>query len=111
MKLIKQFRINRFNDINVGFDTINPYGGSYLMEELAKILGYWDKSIEGSETDFLYGRRFGIDNEQIMIDIHNYVVDNIEFIMSIIMQFIDTGIKPGVYTSLDYYMNWEYKEK
>jgi hypothetical protein len=109
IKLIKNFKVERINDIHVGFDTINPYGGSYLLEELAMILGYWDKAIEGSETDLIHGRRFGLENEQAMLDIHKYVVDNFMFITSILIQFADSGLKPGTYSSLDYYINWEYK--
>lgn len=109
IKLIKNFKVERFDDIKAGFDTINPYGGSYLMEDLALILGYWDKAIEGTETDF-DGRKFGLDNEIEMINIHNYVVDNFEFIMSIIIQFIDIGVKPGLYTSKENYINWDYKQ-
>lgn len=112
IKLIKQFKVERINDIHVGFDTINPYGGSYLMEDLAMILGYWDKvSEEHDETDFYYGRRFGLENEQKMIEIHNYVMDNFEYILSMLIQFSTEGIKPGLYTSIDYNINWEYKEE
>lgn len=108
IKLIERFVVERFNDIHVGFDSINPYGGDYLMEDLAMILGYWDKAIEGTEKDY-DGRKFGLDNEIEMIKIHSYVVDNIEFILSILIQYSTTGIKAGLYTSLDNNIKWEYK--
>jgi hypothetical protein len=110
IKLISNFKSEKINDIHVGFDTINPYGGSYLMEDLAMILGYWDKVVEGSETDFMYGRRFGLENEQEMINVHNYLMDNFQFILSIIIQFATVGIKPGLYTTIDYNLDWTYKE-
>lgn len=109
LKLIKQFKVETINDYKTGFDTINPYGGMYLMEDLAMILGYWDKAVEGTERDY-DGRKFGIDNEIKMLEIHTYVIDNINFILSILIQFSDKGIKPGVYTSLDYDLNWEYSK-
>lgn len=108
IKLIKEFRIERIDDIYIGFDTINPYGGSYLMEDLAMILGYWDKAIEGTEKDY-DGRKFGIENEQKMLSIHTYLMDNMEYILSILTQFITTGVKPGLYTATDYNLRWDYK--
>jgi hypothetical protein len=110
IKLIKNFKVERINDIYVGVDTINPYGGSYLMEDLAMMLGYWDKAVEGTEKDY-DGRKFGLDNEQEMIEIHNYVMNNMPFILSILIQFSTDIVKPGVYTSLDYNIFWEYKEE
>lgn len=112
IKLINNFKVERINDIHIGFDTINPYGGSYLFEDLAMILGFWDKAIENSENDFIFGRRFGIDNEKIMIDVHNYLMDNFEFILSIIIQFsCSGGVKPGLYSSVDYNINWTFEEQ
>lgn len=109
LKLIKQFKVETINDYKTGFDIINPYGGMYLMEDLAMILGYWDKAVEGTEKDY-DGRKFGIDNEIKMLEIHTYVIDNINFILSILIQFSDKGIKPGLYTSLDYDLNWTYSK-
>lgn len=108
IKLIKNFRIERFNDVQVGFDTINPYGGNYLMEDLAMILGYWDKAIEGTEMDY-DGRKFGLENEMEMLKQHSYLMDNFEYIISMLIQFSSEGLKPGLYTSLDYNINWVYK--
>lgn len=110
LKLIRQFRVERFDDIKVGFDSINPYGGQYLMEDLALILGYWDKAVEGTEKDY-DGRKFGIENEVEMLNVHNYVVDNIDFILSLIIQYAtDGGIKPGTYTALDTQLDWKFKD-
>lgn len=107
LKLIKRFTVERMNDIHVGFDTINPYGGDYLMEDLAMILGYWDKVTEGTELDY-DGRKFGLENEIEMTNIHSYLMDNFVYIMSIIIQFVVEGVKPGLYTSIDYNINWTF---
>jgi hypothetical protein len=109
IKLIKEFRVERIDDIYTGFDTIDPYGGSYVMEDIAMILGYWDQAIEGTEKDY-DGRKFGFENEQKMINIHNYVVENMSYILSIIIQFVTEGIKPGLYTSSDTNIHWIYTE-
>lgn len=107
IKLIKEFKVEKINDTYTGFDTINPYGGDYLMEDLAMILGYWDKAVDGTEKDY-DGRKFGLDIEQKMLDIHMYLMNNLEFILTIITQFIMTGVKPGLYTAIDYNLHWEY---
>lgn len=108
LKLIKEFRVTRIDDIHVGIDSINPYGGTYLMEDLAMILGYWDKMVEGTEKDY-DGRKFGLENEIKMIELHNHLMDNIEFILSMLFQFSVDGLKPGTYTCIDYIMKWECK--
>lgn len=108
IKLIKYFKFERIDDYHTGADTINPYGGTYLMEDLAMILGYWEQAKPGTEKDY-DGRKFGLENEQKMMDIHQYLMDNMNFVLSIIVQFIETGVTPGVYSSVDYCLNWEYK--
>lgn len=109
IKLLKEFKITHINDVYVGFDTFNPYGGSYLMENLAMILGNFDKAIEGTEKDY-DGRKFGLELEQEMLKLHMYLIDNFEYILSILIQFASEGIKPGTYTALDYQLIWEYKQ-
>lgn len=110
IKLIKNFKSEIIDDYHVGFDTINPYGGQYLMEDLAMILGYWDKAVDGTENDY-DGRKFGIENEQAMIEIHNYLMDNFSLILSILIQFSTNGIKPGTYASIDYNIKWALYEE
>ena len=109
IKLIKEFRIERLNDIHVGFDTINPYGGSFLMVDLAMILGYWDKAIDGTEKDY-DGRKFGVENETKMLNVHMYLMDNFEYILSLMIQYVSEGIKPGKYTAIDKNLKWKYEE-
>jgi hypothetical protein len=110
IKLISQIRNERIDDIYIGYDTINPYGGTYLMDDLAMILGYWDKAIPGTENQY-DGRKFGLENEQKMIEVHSYLMENFQFILSIVIQFVTKGIKPGKYTSIDTNLDWVYSEK
>lgn len=108
LKLVRWFKVKYIDDYNVGFDRINPYEGQHLMEDLAMIFGYWDKAIEGTELDY-DGRKFGYEIEKEMLDYHIYVVDNFKFILSIMTQYIETGVKPGKYTAIDTVLNWTYK--
>lgn len=110
IKLMSQFRNERIDDIYIGYDTINPYGGSYLMDDLAMILGYWDKAVPGTENDY-DGRKFGLENEQKMIEVHTYLMDNMQYILSIMVQFVTRGVKPGTYSSIDTNLEWVYTEK
>lgn len=109
IKLIKELRIEKIGDNYVGFDTIEPYGGNYLMEDLAMIFGFWDKAIDGTEKDY-DGRKFGLENEKFMLDIHMYLIDNFDYILSILIQYATIGIKPGIYTAIDHNLRWDYKE-
>lgn len=110
IKLIKEFRIENIGDNHVGIDTIEPYGGAFLMEDLALILGFWDSSIEGTEKDY-DGKKFGLENEQYMIDIHMYLMDNIQYILSILLQFSSEGIKAGIYSASGRYLKWTFSEQ
>lgn len=110
IKLLKEFKITSINDIYVGFDTFNPYGGSYIMENIAMILGNWDKAIDGTEKDY-DGRKFGLELEQEMLNKHIYIIDNFEYILSIMVQYITEGVKPGTYTAINNQLIWDYKNK
>lgn len=109
IKLLKEFKITSINDTYVGFDTFNPYGGSYIMENIAMILGNWDKAIEGTEKDY-DGRKFGLELEQEMLKLHVYIIDNFEYILSIMVQYLSEGVKPGTYTAKNNQLIWEYKK-
>jgi hypothetical protein len=108
IKLIKEFRIENIDDYHVGFDSVNPYGGTYLMQDLAMILGYFDKVVEGTEKDY-DGPKYGIENETIMLGLHMYIMNHLDYILSIMVQFISIGVKPGLYTAIDYNLHWQYK--
>lgn len=110
IKLIKHFKFEKFDDYKIGLDFYSPYGGDYLMEDLALIFGKWDKFTPGSENDY-DGKKFGIEAETEMFGYHTYVIDNIEFIISLILQFIEIGLTPGIYSTIDYKLDWKYSEK
>ena len=108
--LIKNFKFTKVGDYKIELDVYSPYGGDYLMEDLAIILGKWDKFTPGTETDY-NGKKFGFEAETETLSYHMYLVDNIEFIMSLLVQFIGVGLKPGIYSTINYKIDWKYSEK
>jgi len=107
--LIKNFKFKQIDDNNASIDIYNPYDGTFLMEDLALIFGKWDKFTPGTENDY-DGKKYGLEVETEMLEYHTYIVDNIEYILSIIIQFVGEGIKPGVYSTIDYKLDWTYSE-
>ena len=110
IKLIKNFKFNLVKDTDIVLDTYSPYGGDFLMEDLAMILGHWDKAVPNTENDY-DGRKFGLETETEMWSIHQYLLDNIEYIISIMLQFIGEGVKPGKYSAISNILDWKYSEK
>jgi len=109
IQLIKHFKFGKIDDYIMNIDMWNPYGGDYLMEDLALIFGYWDKHTPGTELDF-DGKKYGFDIETEMLGYHTYVADNIGLIINLIFSFIETGLKPGIYSTIDYKLDWKYSE-
>lgn len=110
IKLIKNFKPFIIDDYHVGYDSVNPYGGSYLIEDIAMILGHWDKAVPGTERDY-DGRKFGLELEQELYELHMYLMDNFKFILSIMGQYIVKGVKEGEYTAIDTILDWTFKPK
>ena len=109
IQLIKHFKFQKIDDYKITLDSWSPYGGDYLMEDLALIFGYWDKHTPGTELDF-DGKKYGLEIETEMLEYHTYLVDNIGLIINLIIQFINTGLKPGIYSTIDYKLDWKYEE-
>ena len=91
-----------------GCDQWGLFGGTYLLEDMAMILGYYDKAIENSEN-FANGRRFPDELEEKMYTLYNYICDNMDDIFTLILTFIGNGgLTPGTYEYVDY--KWKRKE-
>lgn len=110
IKLIKNLKFDLKRDKDLTLDIYDPYGGNFLMEDLALILGKWDKAVKNTELDY-DGRKFGLETETEMLELHSYIIENIEYIIDLILNFIDTGLKPGVYTAITNVLEWKYSEK
>ena len=81
--------------------------GSHLLEDISIVLGLQDKSIKGTEND-AEGRAFDDETEKYMLDVYNYLKDNIYYIETLIHQYvIDGGITEGTYRCLDNELIWE----
>jgi hypothetical protein len=81
--------------------------GSHLLEDISIALGLRDKAIEATKES-ADGLAFPDDVEKYMLDVHNYIVDNLYNIETLIHQFvIKGGITPGVYKTKDCEMIWE----
>lgn len=109
IKLIKNFRFERISDKHYGLDTYGLFGGTYLYEDMALILGYQDKAIPETIENPM-GVRYEEEYERKMEEYDGFILENLVFLEEILHQFIDKGgIKPGIYTAIDYNRIWEYK--
>lgn len=85
-----------------GCDQWNLFGGTYVLEDIAMILGCFDKAIENTET-LATGRRFPEELEEEMYSLYEYICDNMEDIFNLILTFIGNGgLTPGTYVYNDY---------
>jgi hypothetical protein len=80
-----------------GCDQWSLFGGTYLLEDIALILGYFNQAIENSET-LATGRRFPKELEDEMYSLYEFICENMEDIFTIVLTFIGNGgITPGTY--------------
>lgn len=108
LALIKNIRIHKMDKGYVGIDPNSVYGGTFVMEDVAMCIGKFDQYIKGTEEDY-DGRKFPKELEDYMWELHSYIWDNLEFIESLVHQFVtDGGLKPGTYTCKDYELYWTY---
>lgn len=92
-----------------GIDQWNLFGGTYVLEDVAMILGYFDQAIENSET-IAGGRRFPEELEEKMYTLYEYICDNMEDILVLSFTFLgDGGLVPGTYEYVDY--KWSKKKE
>lgn len=91
-----------------GCDQWSLFGGTYVLEDIALILGYFNQAIEKSEN-LATGRRFPKELETEMYDLYDYICYHMDDIFTIVLNFIDKGgVKPGVYEYKNY--EWIYNE-
>lgn len=109
IKLVKSFEITRLNSAHYGIDSYSLFGGTYLYEQMAYILGYSDKVIPET-LELPTGPRYPQEYEDKMIEYDEYLLKNLVFIEEILHQYIDKGgVKPGIYSCLDNVRIWEYE--
>ena len=95
--------------INYYIDLNSLYGGNFVFEDVAMILGRYNELIPGTEEDAL-GPSFPEEFEDYMWKLHTYIADNLENIEQLVHQFsIKGGLKPGEYQCKSNVGIWEYK--
>lgn len=78
-----------------GIDTLNLWGGTYIYEDMALILGMTDKIIEGTEEDPT-GAKYDEETTKYFDELASFIVENLVNIESILHQFCTEGIKANV---------------
>lgn len=97
--------------LTYGIDYASFYGGTFILEDIAYILGRYDEVIPGTEESY-DGPHFPDDVEEYFINMHNYIIEHIEEIEELVHQFsIKGGLVPGTYVSKNNRHYWELKNK
>ena len=90
-----------------GIDYYSLYGGSYLFEDVSLILGRYDERIKDTEEDAL-GPRFKPEFEDYMTKLHEYIIDNLEYIEDLVHYYCNKGgLTAGTYKCISSAKNWE----
>ena len=88
---------SRNGRIGWGIDQYAPWGGNFPVEDIALILGYWDKTIPGTEGDY-DGRKFPADLQAHMSDLYFDITENFELYFKLLIYMSDKGgLTPGTY--------------
>ena len=95
IKLISNFRTRQLDDANYTIDTYDLFGGTYLYEDMAFILGLMDKVIPGTMED-ADGPKFDEETLSHLVELDSFIIENFQHIEDILHQFCAEGIKPGI---------------
>ncbi len=108
IKLIPMFFIQEFNDNEIGVTREQLFSlGNHLLEDMAIILGLTDKAIPNTKND-ADGTAYDDETEQYMLDIFNYISENLFYIESLIHQTVCFGgLTPGTYKCKIEDLIWE----
>lgn len=80
-----------------GIDQWNLFGGTFVMEDVALILGHFDKFIPGTEESPM-GRQYPKELEDHFWDLYTYIWTNLTDIMRLVLYFSNRcGLSEGTY--------------
>lgn len=89
-----------------GLDNFNLWGGTYIWEQIAYIIGIYDHVIESTKED-PDGPKFPEEDMEHMKDLDCFIVTNLLYIEQILHQFCTEGIQSGVtYWAYDHQLIW-----
>lgn len=101
--------LNRYNisiDSIYGLDNYNLWGGTYLWEQIAWIIGIHDHAYPETLEDPT-GVKFPPEDIEHMKELDSFIVSHLKDIIDILLQFCTEGIQPGVtYWCYDYQGIW-----
>lgn len=109
LRLIEKLNIEEFyfgensrhDRLGWGFDQWNLFGGTFVMEDCALILGHYGDFIPGTEDSPL-GKQYPKELEDYWWKLYTYIYTNLKLIIKLILQFSSTGgIKAGTYKYAD----------
>lgn len=95
IRLIRCLCVEQFTDSRYGFDNYSLFGGTYLYEQMALILGVADQVIPGTEES-VYGPQYPDELMDRFNELDSFIVENLPYILDILTQFCTEGIKPGM---------------
>jgi hypothetical protein len=72
------------------------YVCSSVMENIIRVMGEYENFIPGSDFSF-EGHQWPKETEDRAWEIHTYIRDNLKEILSILIFYCDSGVKPGIY--------------
>lgn len=105
LKLIPALFIQEPDENTISISKEWLFGGTHLLEDLSYILGI--DSIKGTEEDS-DGKAFSEDDTNHMLEVANYIKDNLYYIETLIHQFATKGgITEGTYKCKDNEAIWE----
>lgn len=90
-----------------GVDQWSPWGGNYVLQDIALLIGKYDEVIPETVEDTT-GPRFPEELEAYMLKLYHDIADNLELIVGLVFQFsTNGGLTVGTYKCIDYEGIWE----
>ena len=87
-------------------DQYSLFGGAYVMQDIALILGKFDQYIKGTEESPL-GRQYPKELEDYWWGLYDYIYTNMVYIISLVLWSITNGgLSAGTYKCSDDMRTW-----
>lgn len=106
--LIKNLRFQQIDKDRYGVDVFSLWGGDYVYEDMAYLLGYENRVIRESQND-PFGPAYESDVQNYLEKLVNDFVEHLTEYEDILHQFCDKGgLKVGKYTKKANEVYWTY---